>query len=142
MADLRAGSITKDGLFQAGTSPGVFEDSVTVTGIQNTPDGIKFAGALGSITMVGEADSPTLATVEIIPEAPTLLTHQIYRMRAFGFDKGGQLIPGVSFVWKLNDPALGRLNEIGYLTVEADEGVFQGAVTVTAMGRSQGFCGD
>ena len=133
MADLRAGAVTKDGLFQAGTSPGVFEDSVNVTGIQNTPDGIKFAGALGSVTVVGEADSPTLATVAIIPESPTLLRHQIYRMRAFGFDKAGRLIPGVRLVWKLNAPALGRLNEIGYLTVEADEGVFEGAVTVTVI---------
>ena len=41
------------------------------------------------------------------------------------------MIPGVKFVWRVNDPSLGRVNDIGYLTVEGDAGTVTDAVTVT-----------
>jgi hypothetical protein len=132
-ADPRAGTITKDGAFQAGTRPGVFDTSISVTGIQNTPEGIKYATAFASIKAVGMVRLPRLSTVEIIPDGPALLVHQIYRMRAVGFDENGLVIPGVSLVWKLNDPTLGRLNNIGYLTVDGDKGVYPEVVSVTAI---------
>jgi hypothetical protein len=56
---------------------------------------------------------------------------QIYRLRAIGLDDAGVVIPGVSFTWKLNDDSLGRLNDIGLLTVEGEEGEYSGVVSVT-----------
>ena len=131
--DQRVGTVTKNGRFQAGTSPGTFANSITVTGIQNTLDGIKYATGFASISVVGQARLPTLATVAIIPEDPTLLKQQIFRLRALGFDDNGMVIPGVQFVWKLSDPTLGRLDALGYLTVRGDEGTFEEAITVTGV---------
>ena len=132
-ADLKAGTITRDGEFQAANRPGAFENSISVMGIQNTPDGIKYAQESISITIVGEASAPTLSSVEIVPANPTILSRQIYRLRAVGLDQDGLVIPGVSFVWKLNVPRLGHVNDIGYLTVEGEVGKYREAVTLTAI---------
>ena len=133
MVDPRAGIVTGEGRLQAATRPGVFKQGVSVTGIQNTPEGIRYASASASITIVGEAPMSTLSSVAIIPNGPLILTGQIYRLRAVGFDEDGLVIPGVSFVWMLNEPALGRINDIGYLTVEGGEGIYEGVVSVTGI---------
>ena len=133
VADGRAGSVTPDGRFQAGTQPGVFANSVTVSGIQNSVLGMRHVSATADVTVVGDARRPRLSTVEIFPTNPTLLKQQIHRMRAFGFDEDGIVIPGVSFVWTLNYAKLGRLNDIGYLTIEAGQGNYEGAVSVTGI---------
>ena len=49
------------------------------------------------------------------------------------YDDNGLVIPGVSFVWQVTGPSLGRINDIGYLTVEGEEGVYDGSVTVTGI---------
>ena len=131
--DPRAGNISKDGEFQAGITPGLFNDSVSATGVQNTPKGIRHASALASVTIVGDKRVPQLSAVEIIPGRPIMMAHQIHRMRAVGFDQDGLVLPGVSLVWKLNDPRLGRINDIGYLTVEGDQGIYPQVVSVTAI---------
>ena len=129
--DPRAGSMTADGRFQAGPAPGVFESSVSVTAIQNTFDGVSYTSAQTSVTIVGDALSAKLVRIEIVPDQPTVLRQQIYRLRAIGLDEAGVVIPGVSFTWKLNDDSLGRVNEIGLLTVAGDEGEYSDVVSVT-----------
>ena len=131
--DPRAGSVSREGKFQAGTTPGAFENSISVTGIQNTPDGIRFDSVFASVTIVGQVQRAELANLVIVPDDPTLFKRQIYRLRALGFDENGLVIPGVSLVWSLNDARLGRLNEIGYLTVEGDEGIYPEGVSVTGI---------
>ena len=133
VVDPRAGNVTREGRFQAGAVPGVFDEAVSVTALQNTPFGIQHQSASVRVVVVGEAAASALETVTIIPRSPTVLQKQIYRMRAIGFDEKGVVIPGVSFVWQVNDSALGRLNDIGYLTVEGDEGIYKDAVTVTGI---------
>ena len=132
-ADPRAGTVTREGLLQAGTAPGVFEDSISVTGIQNTPEGIRYASASVSVTVVGQAEQPKLASVGIMPPDPTVLRRQLFRLHAVGYDQDGVVIPGVRFVWKLNETNLGRLNELGLLTVEGEEGKYSEAVSVTGI---------
>ena len=129
--DSRAGSMTADGRFQAGSAPGVFDSSISVTAIQNTIDGVSYTSAQASVTIVGAALTSRLVRVEIVPGQPTVLQQQIYRLRAIGLDDAGVVIPGVSFTWKLNDDSLGRLNDIGLLTVEGEEGEYSGVVSVT-----------
>ena len=117
VVDPRAGNVTREGKFQTGSIPGTFDDAISVTGLQNTPFGIRYESALVKVVVVGEAAAPKLSTVAIVPNNPTVLHRQIYRMRAVGFDSKGVVIPGVSFIWQVNDSTLGRLNDIGYLTV-------------------------
>lgn len=131
--DPRAGAVSKDGKYRAGLRPGEFDHSISVTGLQNTPEGVKFANAFASITVVGVERPLNLATVMVIPGNPTLYTKQIFRLRAVAFDGEGVIIPGVNFVWTLNEPTLGRLNDLGLLTVKAREGVYENAVSVTGI---------
>lgn len=131
VADLRAGSISKEGVFRGGGAPGTYRDAIVVTAFRNTPLGFQFASASASVTVVGAAQVQRLASVEIYPKTPTILKGQIYRMRAVGFDVDGRVIPNVSFKWELAAAALGSLNDIGYLTVSGDAGLYGNAVKVT-----------
>ncbi len=125
---LSAGAITPGGV-----TPGIYEDAISVTGFRNTPQGIQYVRESASVTVIGDSVVPALASVAIYPKAPTVLTGQIYRLRAVGFDEDGMVIPGVSFVWQLDNPTLGELNSIGYLTVEGQEGFYEGGVKVTGI---------
>ena len=129
--DSRAGSISSDGTFQAGSAPGVFDSSVSVTAIQNSFEGVTYTSAQVSVTIVGEAVLSKLVRVEIIPDHLTVLHQQLYRLRAVGLDENGVVIPGVSFHWTLKNESLGRLNEIGLLTVDAVVGKYSKGVSVT-----------
>jgi len=131
--DPRAGSLDEDGLFIAGNIPGRYEQGLSVTAVHNTPDGIKYVSRMIAVTVVGEAEMPVLTSVTIFPERPRLLTEQIYRLRAVAFDQDGLLIPTASYVWQVNDASLGRINSLGYLTVEGKPGLYEGAVTATAI---------
>lgn len=134
MVDPRAGVVSKDGWLVAGTSPGEFADAVSVTAIQNTPEGVRHLAGYASLTVVGDLDFPTLDTITILPPNPTLLPEQIYRMRAVGFDEDGALIPDVNFVWQVHVPELGRINELGYLTIlKGTQGKYLEAVSVTGI---------
>ena len=133
MADPRAGRIDGQAVFRAGVAPGTFNGTVSVTGIQNTPQGTRYASAEVSVVVVGEARASKLDSVAILPSGPTVLSGQIYRMRAVGYDEDGLVMPGVNFTWRVNDQALGRVNDIGYLTVEGEKGEYNGAMTVTGV---------
>ena len=131
VADPRAGSISKDGVFRGSGAPGAYRDAIVVTAFRNTPLGFQFASASASVTVVGAVQVQRLASVEIYPKTPTVLKGQIYRIRAAGFDADGQVIPNVSFKWEITERALGSLNDIGYLTVSGDAGLYANAVKVT-----------
>ena len=58
---------------------------------------------------------------------------QIFRFRAVGFDENGGIIPAVTFSWQVNDPLLGRINDIGYLTTEGPAHTYRRGLTVTGI---------
>ena len=137
ITDPRAGSMSREGIFRAGNAPGAYKEAITATGVLNTPSGIQHAIAEVTVTVVGESEISRLATVAVFPNSQAVLSGQIYRMWAVGFDEDGLVIPGVSFVWRVNDPSVGRVNDIGYLTVEGEAGRFENAVTVTAIWQGE-----
>ena len=129
VTDPRAGSITPEGLFRAGRKPGVYADAVMVTGVQRGADGVRYASESVTVTVVGDEQPPELTEVAILPTNPTVLSGQIFRLWAAGFDEDGLVIPGVRFVWQVNDPRIGRVNDTGYLTTEGGAGSFDNALT-------------
>ncbi len=132
-ADPRAGMISNEGVFSAGANPGIFEEAVSVTGVQDSSAGLQYSSETASVTVIGEASSSILTDISILPGNPTVLSGQIYRLRAVGFDEDGLIISGVRFVWHVNDSVLGRVNDTGYLTVEALEGTYGDSVSVTGI---------
>ena len=131
VTDPRAGSITSEGLFRAGRKPGVYADAVMVTGVQRNADGVRYASESVTVTVIGDEEPPELTEVAILPANPTVLSGQIFRLWAVGFDEDGLVIRGVRLVWHVNDPDIGRVNDIGYLTTKGGTGTFDGALTVT-----------
>ena len=132
MTDVRAGSVRADGVFTAGRAPGTYPGAITVTMVLNTGANIQHATAGIRVTVVGEVEIARLSRIELIPEKPTVLEGQLYRLRAVGYDESGVVIPGASFEWSVNDPALGVVNRIGYLAVHGGAGTFRRSVSVTA----------
>ena len=137
VTDPKAGSITVDGHFKAGRSAGVYTDAVSVTGVQKSREGVRFASESVSVTVVGDDTPRELTDVAILPRNLTVLGGQVFRLRAAAFDEDGLFIRGVQFVWDVSDPNLGRVNEVGYLTVYGSAGDFDGAVTVTGIWHGQ-----
>jgi hypothetical protein len=133
MTDPRAGNITETGMLTASFEPGVYAEAVTLTVVQNTPSGIEFIHESAPVTIVGEPLDSRLSSIAVLPDNPTVLAGQIYRMRAVGFDETGLTIPGVSFSWRVLDADLGHINDLGYLTVEAAEGHFPASVAVSGI---------
>lgn len=131
VADPRAGAMIGPGTFRAGAVPGEYREAISVTGIHNTPRGIEYVSASTSVTIVGETAASRLTSVAVLPENVTVLPDQIYRLRAVGFDQDGLVIPGVSFAWRVTNPALGHVNSIGYLTVKGEPGLYAGALVLT-----------
>lgn len=131
--DLRVGSITKDGLFQSSINPGTFDKAISVTAVQNTPAGVQYISDNKSVTVIGKSEVQKLSSIEIIPKNLIVLEEQLYQIRAVGLDKNGLLIPGVYVKWELQKDQLGRLNDIGLLTVEGEPGIYQNALSVTAL---------
>lgn len=133
VVDPRAGAIEPDGDFSAGLSPGTYNGAISVTAVQNTPDGIQHVTATLAVTIVGDKLESNLTNIEILPDNPIVLSGQIYRLRAVGFTEDGLVLPGVSFAWQVGDPDLGRINDLGYLTVVGDARTFEDVVSVTGV---------
>lgn len=133
MADPRAGIVDGEGHFVSGAAPGLYEDAISVTVVQNTRSGIKYILGEASVNIVGELLQSKLTEVAIIPENPTVLLGQIYRMRAAGFDQNGLVIPTVSFAWTVENPELGHVNDLGFLTVTGEAGNYPNSITVSGV---------
>ena len=131
--DLRSGNVDFMGEFVGGKLPGLYNDAISVTAVQNTPNGIKHASASIDVSIIGRQSKTILSHIEILPDSPTIRTGQIYRLRAIGFTEDGVAIPGVNFSWNIGDPDIGRVNDLGYLTVVSKAKKFNDAVSVTGV---------
>jgi hypothetical protein len=106
---------------------------VTVTAVRNSVEGIQSVASSVDVTVVGDAAHSKLASISVFPGQTTVSKNEVYRMRAAAFDEDGQVIPQVNLLWSVDVPALGRINQLGYLTVLGEEGVYGQSVTVTAI---------
>lgn len=133
VTDPRVGNVNGIGQLIAGPIPGTYRDAVTVTAVRNSARGIQSIASSVDVTVVGDPIRRKLASVSVFPGQTTVSKNEVYRMRAAAFDEDGQLIPQVNLLWSVDVPALGRINQLGYLTVLGDEGTYQRSVTVTAI---------
>lgn len=133
VTDPRSGRVSTAGVFTAGKRVGVYENAVSVTALRKTSEGPVYKDAKATVHIVGESQEVRLAQVEIFPSNPIVRADQIYRMRAVGYDEHGVVVPGVKFVWRILEPAVGYVNEVGYITVSAHEGDYPKALEVTGL---------
>ena len=137
LSDPRSGSITKEGIFTAGRNPGTFEQAISVVSIQNSPKGIHYTNKSIGVTIIGETKVRNLSYIEIIPSNPTVVRYQIRKLQAVGYDENGTIIPGVRFIWKLEQPDIGTLNQLGYLTVEGLPNKYIDGISVTGIWKNK-----
>ena len=128
--------MTKEGIFTAGRNPGIFGQAISVVSVQNSPKGIHYTSKSISLTVIGETKVRQLSYIDIIPSNPTVVRHQIRKLQAVGYDENGVIIPGVKFIWKLEKPEIGKLNQLGYLTVEGIPEKYTNAISVTGIWKN------
>ncbi|MBM3933401.1 MAG: hypothetical protein FJ319_03720 [SAR202 cluster bacterium] len=131
--DARAGSFAEDGTFVARSRPGSYQGSVLVTAVQNTPDGVVTKSVTADVVVVGDDRPLEMAHIEFVQNGATVLRQQIFRFHAVAFDVDDSLIPDVPFAWRLLDEKLGRIDELGVLTVQGEAGFYENAVEVSAV---------
>ena len=136
LSDPRSGSITKEGIFTAGRNSGTFTQAISVVSVQNSPKGIHYTSKSISVTVIGETKIRHLSYIDILPSNPTVVRHQIRKLQAVGYDENGVIIPGVKFIWKLEKPEIGKLNQLGYLTVEGIPEKYTNAISVTGIWKN------
>lgn len=136
LTDPRSGSLTDDGHFTAGKLPGDYPQAISIVKIENTPKGITYQTESISVRIMGKSELKVLSSIEIIPNNPTLLKNQITKLQAIGYDENGVIIPGVNFIWELNDPTLGKLNKLGYFTVEGRPGNYARSISLTGIWKN------
>ena len=138
LSDPRSGSMTKDGIFTASRNPGTYDQAISVVSVQNTPQGLQYTSKSIGVTVVGETKTRNLSYIEIIPSNPTVMKNQIRKLQAVAYDENGIIIPGVRFIWNLENPEVGRINQLGYLTIEGGPGKYSNAISVTGIWQSVG----
>ena len=136
LSDPRSGSITNDGIFTAGRNPGTFDQAISVVSVQNNPKGIHYTSKSIGVTIIGETKVRTLSHIDIIPSNPTVVKHQIRKLQAIAYDENGVIMPGVRFIWKLENPEIGKLNQLGYLTVEGTPSEYIDGISVTGIWKN------
>ena len=134
--DPRVGIVNKNGIFKASHIAGTYPMGIQVTGISNKSS-IRPVGTRVAVTILGSIKERTLESLLVYPQNPSLLSKQVYKLRAIATDKNGLVIPDADIIWSLNSKKLGHINKIGYLTVEGDSGFYKDAITITANWNSK-----
>lgn len=129
--DPRIGIVTKDGMFTASKISGTYPIGIQVTGFSNTSS-IRPVGTRVSVTILGSLAERKLDSLLVYPQNPSLLSRQVYKLRAIAIDQDGLAIPDADIIWSLNSKEIGHINKIGYLTVEGEAGFYKNAITITA----------
>lgn len=126
----RAGSIDETGRFMASETPGLYENALRVTVVQETGHETISRTAGADIVIAGE-----MVEVTVSPEQVIVDEGDPINFRAEARDVNGFLVPGVVFKWKVVDPAAGSIGPFGTFTAGGEPGAFDGAIEVTAIQR-------
>jgi len=119
--------------FTGGSLPGTYESAVRVTAVQHLPGGqtASVSREVG-VTVLAGGRTPGLAQVEVLPERVRTVPGQIVRMLAYAYDETGHMAPTAQISWELTDAALGSVTPLGYLTMNAEPGIYREALRSTA----------
>jgi|GEM_PF-3502653 len=121
------GTISSTGLFTAGTTQGIFTNTVQAFAVQGAV--IKFGSA--SVTVTAPAPGP-LDHVTVSPSSATLAIGGTQQFTAQGFDAANVSIPGLGFGWNVVAGG-GTINAGGLFTAGGTSGSFPNTVQAVAV---------
>lgn len=113
---------------RAADRPGFYPDALRVTAVEMTPDGAREVSATLDVTIMPPPPLIRLAAVEALIGLVQASQGQIVRLRAIAYDQLGRILPDTRFEWNLDDPSVGTLSSLGYLTINADPGDYPEAL--------------
>ena len=120
-ADERVGEIDNQGIFIAGTRPGIYAGAVTVGANQET------------VTKTGTTDvtieTGPLDHISVDPAATTLGVTGVQNFTASALDEFDNPIPGLAFAFQV-DERVGEIDNRGSFIAGTRPGIYAGAVTV------------
>ena len=139
MRDPLAGTVTKSGVFTAGSVPGDYSDSIEVIAVQEV-EGNEFTtvDTASVVVTTGFLDT-SIVSVAVFPSSATARPGERLPMRAAAIGNLGGLVQDLEFFWRVLDPDVGEIDRNGILTVGDKPGLYEGVVEVQA--RSLGGSG-
>ena len=128
--DPSAGTITSPGLFTAGSTTGLYPGVVEVSTFSAT----RIATATVGVAVVSqaEAEARRLNSVALYPPDITVRPGQVVGLGALGWDDRGQLVQNLEFLWSMDQPAAGSVDQLGAFTASQAPGRYPNAIRVVA----------
>jgi hypothetical protein len=133
VVDSEAGTISEDGVFRAGSTPGVYHDVVRVTATSLGPSGRPLqATATVVVTEFHRlSDRPgSPSRVVVFPQRIVLPPGESIRLTIAGLDAEGRPLRNTEARWWLERPDIGRITDRGVLTADSRPGTYPDAVHV------------
>ena len=120
-ADERVGEIDNQGIFTAGTEPGIYSGAVRVEATQDT---VTKTATTGVTIEAGPLDH-----ISVEPVATTLGVTGVQKFAATALDEFDNPIPGLAFAFQA-DERVGEIDNQGNFVAGTKPGIYAGAVTV------------
>ena len=124
------GEVSKFVTVTAHDSPGIYEDAIRAKVTLKGEMGLVVQEVSATLIIRGK-----LNNVAITPQVATMAPDERIQFRAVAYDRGGVLLPNVSFRWSITDPAVGDIDGSGLFIAEGRPGEYPGAVQVEATER-------
>ncbi len=126
------GTITPDGLFEAGSTPGVYPFSVEVTAVQANGGQERRTTETTSVAIARDSVQRQLSNVTIYPTQITVRPGQFVGLGALSWDAQGQSIPQIDMQWSVASQAVGTIDRLGFFQASSNTGDYPNAIKVTA----------
>lgn len=132
LLDTRAGTLTPDGKFRAGTQPGVYPQALQARAGQS------LRSEAITVRILDPATTPLLVTSTVLPSIATLLPGEEVAFRAMVLGEDGQTIPLISVRWETVNPQAGQVSATGRFRASYQVGNYPDAVRATIRFRLGG----
>ena len=130
------GQFVKDGIFKAGSTPGVYTDAIKVTA--KRVDGMENLSSYAHSTVIIEpVVNQVLSGISLLPSSSVIAPGKPVQFRVYAFDEEGRLIPGATVTWGVSEEAVGVISDYGRLTAHGPAGHYSEAITVTVSHSGQ-----
>ena len=132
MRDPAAGTVSASGVFTAGSVPGTYSNAIEVEAAQAV-EGREFtAVGRASVVVTSGFFDTTIESVIIFPRTSAGRPGDYVPLRAAAIGDSGGLVQDVDFFWRVTDPNVGTIDQMGGLTLGSRPGDYFNAVEVQA----------
>lgn len=131
VVDAKAGTVSDQNLFTAGSRAGVYENCIQLTGTQRIGDTEIVQHGYATVQVLPPEDS-NLATLRVSPMTVVAPPGTKTMLAAEGIDGHGFIVRNLHLAWEMSEPQAGVVTSDGTFTASSDVGVWPRAIRLTA----------